>query len=253
MATAGFIVDRCFRENNLVAINQVVSASKRAEALNYLSEIVSEALGGSAGELLSDWPVPSRATNFARPPLLAQSNVQSLSYYQGPPQNARLIVNLTQATTLYFHLQPSDGARMSVINTGNGFDVFNLTLSGNGRLIEGASSLVLSSALVRSKQWFYRAELADWREIVLPLVEATELPFHDRFTNLWIAMLAIRLSPLYGKEPNTVTLGVATKGMTEFKAQYAQYMPAANFPDALWFNSAQSWGGYGWSSDDLLR
>lgn len=248
MTTAGVIVDRCFRENNLTAIGKTPSPAQAAEALDYLNRLIKSMLGTDEGELLLDWNVPYAGTNNARWPLYAQDPTQPANVYNGPPPNVRLLA-AAQASlfTVYFQNIPPDGARMALVNVGRDFVTYPLTLHGNGRLIEGAQSIVVNTNPAVPLLWLYRADLANWIALEFPLLTGDEIPFPDSFDDFWVSLLAVRLAPLYGKITNEVTAGVAKNGMQQFRSRYAQDVPTANFPEADVFNSYQSFStGWGW-------
>jgi hypothetical protein len=246
MTTAGTIVDRCFRENNLLAIGKTPSAAQAAEALTYLNSLIKSMLGTDEGELLLDWPVPYAGTKNSRWPLYPQNPANPSYVYDGPPANVRLLISTAEPFTVYFPNTPPDGARMALVNVATDFTTYPVTLSGNGRLIEGAQSLLLDTNPTGPLLWLYRADLANWIELAFPLAATDEVPFPDSFDDFWCALLAVRIAPIYGKEPNVITAGIAQNGMKQFKARYAQEVPTANFPDAAVFNSYQSFGGPGW-------
>lgn len=247
MTTAGTIVDRCFRENNLIQLGKTPSVAQATEALDYLNRLIKSMLGTDEGELLLDWNVPYVGTNNSRWPLYNENPAQSSTIYQGPPPNTRLLVRTTSPFTVYFQNIPPDGARMALVNVGADFVTNPLTLHGNGRLIEGAQSIVVNTNPAVPLLWLYRADLANWIALEFPLATTDEVPFPDSFDDFWVSLLAVRLAPLYGKEPNAITAGVAQNGMKQFRARYAQEVPTANFPEAVIFNSYQSWGGgWGW-------
>lgn len=243
MTTAVQIINRTFRENNLTALGKLPSDAQKAEALDYLNRLIKSTIGTDEGELLLDWNVPYVGTNNARYPLYPVDPTQQASVYNGPPPNTRLLVRITSPLTVFFQNQPPDGARMALVNTGTDFTTSPLTLNANGRLIEGAQTLLINTNPAAPLTWLYRADLANWIALEFPLLEADELPFPDTFDDFWVALLAVRLAPGYGKEPNAITAGVATNGMKQFKARYAQEVPTANFPEAAVFNSYQSFGG----------
>lgn len=248
MTTAGSIVDRCFRENNLIAIGKTPSVAQAAEALDYLNRLIKSMLGTDEGELLLDWNVPYAGSINARWPLYDQNPAQSATVYKGPPPNTRLLCAADpNALTIYFQNIPPDGARMALVNVGRDFVTYPLTISGNGRLIEGAQSIIINTNPTTPFLWLYRADLANWIPLEFPLLTGDEVPFPDSFDDFWVSLLAVRLAPLYGKVTNEVTAGVAQSGQKQFRARYAQEVPTANFPEAAVFNSYQSWGGgWGW-------
>lgn len=247
MTTAGTIVTRCFRENNLTALGKSPNPAQAAEALDYLNRLIKSMLGTDEGELLLDWNVPYVGTNNARFPLYPSDPSMPATVYNGPPPNSRLLAAISGPFTVYFQNQPPDGARMALVNVGSNFVTNNLILHANGRLIEGAQSVVINTNPTTTLLWLYRADLANWIALTFPLAETDEIPFPDSFDDFWVSLLAVRLSPLYGKEPNGITVGVAQTGSKQFRARYAQEVPTANFPDTVNFQSFQSYGGgWGW-------
>ena len=253
MTTAGTIVNRCFRENNLVALGAVPTTAQASEALDYLNRLIKSMIGTDEGELLLDWNVPYQGSNNAQWPLYNTDPTQIVDVYKGPPPNSRLLMGVIGSPfTIYFQNEPPDGARMALVAVGADFVTYPLTINGNGRLIDGPTatgqrSITLTTTPTTPYTWFYRADLATWKALLFPLATADEVPFPDSFDDFWVALLAVRIAPLYGKEPNSVTTAIAKNGMHQFKARYAQEVPTANFPDAAVFNSYQSYGGYGWN------
>lgn len=206
-------------------------------------------LGTDEGELLLDWNLPYAGSVNNRYPLYPSDPSTPASFYKGPPPNSRLLASLSAATgpfTAYLQNIPPDGARMALVNVASDFTAYPLTLHANGRLIEGAQSIVIDTNPEGPLLWLYRADLANWIALDFPLADTDQVPFPDSFDDFWVALLAVRLCPLYGKEPNAITAGIAQNGMKQFKARYAQEVPTANFPDTVNFNSFQSWGGPGW-------
>ncbi len=245
----GTIVDRCFRENNLIAIGKLPSVAQATEALDYLNRLIKSTIGTDEGELLLDWNLPYTGTNNARWPLYPSDPRQDAAIYVAPPPNTRLICGVA-ATPLvvYFQNEPPDGARMSLVGVGRDFVAYPITLNGNGRLIENALTRDVVVTPTAPLNWLYRADLANWVALSFPLATGDEVPFPDSFDDFWVSLLALRIAPLYGKDPNPITAGVAQKGLKQFKARYAQAVPTANFPDTVVFNAYQSWGGLGGGS-----
>lgn len=246
MTTAVQIVNRTFRENNLTALGKLPNDAQRAEALDYLNRLIKSTLGTDEGELLLDWNLPYVGSVNNRFPLYPSDPTQQASIYKGPPPNTRLLAALTTPFTVYLQNIPPDGARMSLVNVATDFVTNPLTISGNGRLIEGSQSIIIDTNPAAPLHWLYRADLANWIALDFPLAEDDEVPFPDSFDDFWVALLAVRLAPTYGKEVNSMTAGVAQNGMKQFKSRYAQEVPTANFPEAVVFNAFQSWGGPGW-------
>jgi hypothetical protein len=117
------------------------------------------------------------------------------------PADTRIICNLDAAVSLRLHPKPYNGQRISVVDAGSNFATYNLTLDGNGRNIEGAATLVLSTDDT-SSQWMYRADTGNW--VKIETLETTdEMPFPSEFDEYFSTMLAMRLVPSYGQTLST--------------------------------------------------
>ncbi len=123
--------------------------------------------------------------------------VQDLAGYTVLPQS-RLICNLVAATSYELDPQPQDGQRVSIIDAANNFATRPFTLVGNGRLIDGATSVILNTDFSR-RQWVYRSDQSNWISIE-PLDADAEMPFPEEFDDYFIIMLAMRLNPRYGRQ-----------------------------------------------------
>jgi len=128
--------------------------------------------------------------------LKPSSFAQNSSGFTVQPQS-RLICNLLAPTSFELDPQPQDGQRLSAIDASNNFSTRPLTLVGNGRLIDGATSVLLDDDLSR-RQWVYRSDQSNWISIE-PLDEDAEMPFPEEFDDYFIIMLAMRLNPRYGR------------------------------------------------------
>lgn len=192
MTLVASIVQQALRETNIIANAANPNPNEASEAVERLQVLVLSVLGNEAGYVLEDWNVVA-SNNILKP----SSFVQNPTGFYVAPQS-RLICNLTAATTLNLDPQPQDGQRFSVIDAALNFATFNLTLNGNGRLIQGATTQTLSTNGFAT-QWIYRADLANW-VVVDPLVESSEMPFPADFDDYFIIMLAMRLNPRYGRE-----------------------------------------------------
>lgn len=247
MATARKTITRSFRENNLIPIKQTPSDAQVSEALDYLNDTIKSLVGHTIGEMFGDWLVPPSRTDpiGARYPLYPQETNVPSTITTSPPANARMLTRLLGATTIYFPFEPSDGARMALVNVGDGYDVSPITLDANGRLIEGARTLTFNTATVTPIMWFYRADIGTWKRIA-DLALDDSLPFPEDYNDFFVAMLASRMAPNYGKVPNQITGSIAGDGLNKFRQQYAQTVDVANFPETMWFQTYQSFGGPGW-------
>lgn len=239
MTTALSIITDAYREGNLIPVGSTPTDAEQAEALRALNRFISGVFGEEMGENLVDWPAPLPqrtapvAANYPQLPYpmgldgdllgvpLPTSLSNDFSFY--PPKNSRIVFGGVSAT-LYLPEQPDDGSRMAVVQgSGAGDDGTAgsiLTLNGNGRTIEGANTLELTDPIT-PKQWLYRADLGDWIAVTT-LAIGDELPFPDDLDDLWICMLAIRLSPRYGKAVQDGTSSTAVRMMKKLKAKYRQ-------------------------------
>lgn len=235
MATVNDLVRQAFRQENLKAVSQTISDAEMAEGVEIFNEIWENIIGSTLGEKLNDWPVPpSAAVSQAREfPLLPRDESLPYDTYAYPQQNYNIVSNLGGAQTVYLKQNPSDGARMGLVNIGPSYAVNPLTINANGRLIEGASSLVLDSFTATPIRWFYRADLSEWVRIT-EFTGTEDSPLPKQFNRFWRCAVAIDLCPRYNKDPQAVTLAGYKDGMATILGRYAQDMPSAVDPDNLW-------------------
>lgn len=249
MTTAGEIVQRSFRENNLLPTGKSPTAAQLSEALVVLSTYIESLIGTEIARRVMNWPNPdfANAPVKARFPLYPGNENIPRDLWPYPPANTRLVVNLSASKQVWFQQMPPDGAQMALLNVGNDFSQNSLTLNGNGYLIEGQPQLVLDTeqAYTAPIRWMFRADLGNWIRLELPLAEASEMPFPVEFDDFFAAALCLRLSPRYGKEPSAVTVAVANNGVAMIGSRYYQDTPDANLPNPFVFNSYTSWGNIG--------
>jgi hypothetical protein len=191
MTIVSSIIVQALRETNVIAIGANPTPAEAAEALDRLQSVILSVLGNEVGYVLEDWNV-TNATAILKP----SSFVQDPTGFFVPMQ-ARLVCNLSVPTTLLLDPQPQDGQRVSVIDAAANFGTHNLTLNGNGRLIESSPTKVLAANGTQI-QWVYRADKASW-VVVDPLISTSEMPFPEEFDDYFIIMTAMRLNPRYGR------------------------------------------------------
>lgn len=215
------IIQQAFRESNLIPVGTSPNAAEQTEALAVFNRLVNSLYGFELGENMFDWQVPFVYTapyNETNPRdpygdnTIQQNNIQ-------PVQNRRLVTQLSANTTVYFPQFPNDGARMGLADTGSG--VFELTINGNGRLIEGAASVTVTPATDAPRAWLYRADLGEWVRVD-SLATSDDSPFPEQFDDMLVAGLCIRLAPRYGVQVDESTALAFNKGKTAFKARYRQ-------------------------------
>lgn len=246
MTQVSSIITDGFREGNLIPVGTNPTTAEQTEALGRLNSFVAGVFGEEMGENLQDWPVPLPqrtapiAANYPQLPypmgldgdLMGVPAPTSLSnnFAFTPPKNSRLVFG-GQACTVYFPEQPDDGSRMAVVQGSGAGDSgtagAELTLDGNGRYIQDPADnqykpQVVLTDPVDSVQWLYRADLAKWILVSFDLALTDDFPFPKELDDLWICMLAIRLSSRYNKTVSDGTSSTALRMMKKLKARYRQ-------------------------------
>lgn len=244
------LIQAAYREGNLIPIGKQPTATEVAETLEVYRRWITALIGNDIGQLLAPWEMPPSpsSTQPSRFPLYPQKNGFQNQFdpqvWRNPPPNVNVITNAEAGGVLYFPPVPPNGARMALINVGLDYAQWPLTISGNGRLIEGAQSLVLSTSPTAPIGWLYRDDLANWvRFTDLELTSDSPLP--PQFDDFIVAGLSIRRAPAYNKEPSPVTIETERHGHRLLKTTYLQTNPGATFPGAWRFNTYQS-GGTPW-------
>lgn len=222
MTVALDIVVQSLRETNIIAIDANPTPSEAEEAVERLQSLVLSVLGNECGYIMEDWVI--RNSGMDNPLAVTQPSgydlsTASIANYTVRPQS-RLVVDLSAAQTVNLDPMPQDGQRFSVVDVAGNFNTYNLTINGNGRKIEDATSLVLSDDSV-SKQWLYRADKSNWVSIE-PLDIESEMPFPPDFDDYFIISLAMRLNPRYGIDLNQASAARLAQQKPQFIARYSQ-------------------------------
>lgn len=212
------IVSDAFRESNIAAITQARSTEEKAEALARLQVIVYNVLGGDVGYVFNDWDV--RSATVIRKPNGILLNTTEASAFTAPP-NARLVCNLSAALTVALDTNPRDGQRLAVVDAKNNFATYNLTLNPNGRKLQGVTTNTAINTNGTNKQWFYRADLADWK-LISALALTDEFVFPSEFDDYFVITLASRINPRYGRELPAPTAARLSSLTAQIVDRYAQ-------------------------------
>lgn len=254
MTLCSVIIQRGFRESNIIPIGTAPSAAQTVEALSVLNAGLQSFVGGGFFETLQDWAVPyvqrvgGVAANPPNFPGSGSNDVYLANSY--PAKNCRIVWD-GSARTVYMPEDPCDGACMSLVKSaGNGQVTPGLlTLSGNGRTIEGQPNFLSSTAT--SRNWFYRADLADWIQIQDTFLATDQIPFPPEYDDFWITGLSIRMSPMYGKTIQAATTSTNARLGTSMRARYFQPTDESRGGNEL-VPGAESYGygrlGAGWMS-----
>ena len=221
MTTVLQIIIDAYRQSNLTPINTELSTPQETEGLRYLQRIVKSVFGNEAGEQLE--PFPIGRLGIDRPSGWPwYDNVPPADWFV--PKNTRLMCNLTNASTVYLHPVPDDGSRLGVIDVASDFATTPLTIDPNGRRIEGATSLVLSTNGIDT-EWFYRGDLGNWMK-TSTLTYFDIFPFPEEFDDMFITMLAMRLNPSYDRSADDQSIVVLNRSRSQFRARYSQHIQA---------------------------
>jgi hypothetical protein len=214
MTTVAEIIEEAFREASLTAEIQSATPTQTTQALARLQNVVSSAYGFEVGEPLTDWPIGLEGVEYPH------ETAWSDDVWERPRINTRLIAASATAQTVFLPERPYDGSRIALIDPASRLAAAPITLDGNGRTIEGAASLVVSTSATR-KIWFYRADMGNWLPIT-PLVYADTFPFPEEFDDYFITQLAMRLNPRYGRSMTQESLAAHARSLALLQARYRQ-------------------------------
>jgi hypothetical protein len=185
MTTASDIITAAYRESNLVAAGASPTSVEQAEGLTRLNAILAATPGFQVGEEVSDLN-------------LGGENDQSWVLQEFVPENVRLVLNIDSGQTLQLHPRPYEGQRLAIVDVAGTLATAPLVLDGNGRRIEGATSVTLDTNGL-SRQWFYRADTGSWHRLTgLALDDA--MPFPEEFDDYFAILLSMRLNPRHGRQ-----------------------------------------------------
>lgn len=230
MTTVQEIITDAYREANLIAVGDSPTQAEINETLPRYNNMVLSWFGNELGDQFQDWVIPDPKNINKRFTYVDSDDFNSSSFDLEPPPNARILVTSTGGgTQIKFPKKPSDGARMQIIDIGSTADI---TINGNGRLVDGLSSSTLAAPLVEPVEWFYRADRANWTRITsLLTTDETLLP--TEFNDLQITSLAVRLMSRYGNEPRSGTVETLRSGMSKLKARYSPAINITTQPDLI--------------------
>ncbi len=233
MTVISSIIADAYRESNTIPLGRDPTTNQVTEGLRLLNALFSACFGDEAGESLQDWDLG----NFGR-----EHEDTSLTDYQRarPNINRRLIAINEEAFTVYLSPWPQDGSRMGIIDPFGRLATYPVTLDGNSRTIDGASTALLDTNGL-NKEWFYRADLGDWVTLTSK-AETDEMPFPTDFDNFWMIMLAMRINPRYGRQLDPLSETVWKSERQKFISRYLQSQPLEIDDSISWpFMSQQSY------------
>jgi hypothetical protein len=205
MTLVSDIIQQAYRESNLIPLGASPSSAQSTEALNRLNPLIMASIGTAAGDEFQD-------INYGGD--YDQSDVID----EWVPDNARLLLNLTAAVTLQLDPEPYEGQRLAIADVGSNLATYNLILDGNGRNVEGAATLTLSTDDL-TRQWMYRGDTGNWVRIA-PLETSDEMPFPVDFDDFFVITLAARINPRYGQELSAESIDALRGARSRLRARY---------------------------------
>lgn len=213
MTLASSIITDAYRESNLIAKVGTPDTTETAEALRRLNSILLSVVGNEAGDEMRDL-------------IIGGALDQSSSASPYLPENCRLVLNLSAAAEFDLPAYPYEGQRLALVDAGANLATYNVTLNGNGRRIEGAASLTLSTNGI-DRQWLYRGDTANWVRITA-LVANDTMPFPQDFDDFFITALAMRLNPRHTASLDQQSLAAFDRQRTQLRARYRKPKPSGD-------------------------
>ena len=235
------IISDALRETNLIPLGVTPTTAQQNEAFTKLQSLVSSVLGNEVGENLN--PVPLGQDNITSPVGYPWWN-NSLPGNLYMATNVRIMCNLTADGFVNLHPKLHDGARMGIVDVAGNFATNELTIYGNGRMIEGESEMTYNTP-GEEREWIYREDLGNW-VVVSPLTIGGTMPFPPEFDDFFIIRLAERLNPRYGQimHPSSEkTLQQMTAKLTARYSQTTTQMPVEQ--GLLYLTHWNRFWGYG--------
>lgn len=231
-------ISDAFRDANITMLGGSPNTAEQSEALSLLNRYRLWLFGTLIGENLSTWQIPPPESTAQTPYTVVYETTDAASWYLQLRNNTNVLVTISTTTTVFFPNKPIDGARIRIVDVGS--QGVELALDGNGYLIDGQTALTGSTpAELSGSEWMYRADLASWQKIVT-LGLTDDLPLPDKYDDLFVSYLAVRLCARNGRDVPQTILGVQQELLKQAKSQYSQtdLVPVA---DPLLTTSEQSY------------
>lgn len=233
MTTAAELIKAAYRESNLISINATVSSAQQTEALTLLNGLIPATIGNEVGDELRDL-------------MIGGTYDQSGIAADWLPENARLVLNMEGASTFKLHPNPYDGQRLAIVDAASNLATYNLTIDGNGRRIENATSYVASTNGL-AREWLYRADTANWVNIS-SLAASDNMPLPREFDDYFRILLAMRLNPAYGQNLQPHSAQWLQEQANRLEARYRRRRPMQEWGSLGLLNqNARSYGNSGTS------
>lgn len=232
------IITDAYRESNVLSIVEVPTEPQADEGLKALRRIVSGVYGFEIGDPLMDWPIGNLG--------LEETIIWTPDQWGYPPPDTRFIASSNEAQTIILVPNPSDGSRIGIIDPLDRLAAAPITISGNGRAIEGAADVTIDeNGTVRL--WLYRADTGNWvRVSELTGDPAEEFPFPSEFDDFFITKLAMRINPRYGRSMSEESIAALNDTEQKLQARYRQDV-------TVWGDPAVAFLTWGYGDDRYIR
>lgn len=217
MTTIRQIIIDAFRESGIIEVGTVPEAEEYSEAFDRLEVIVKSLVGNELGDKLTAINFGDYLLDSEYAKLLDESSAINAVFI---PANCRLIFNNGEEVELDLPPNPSDGNRVAVVDNADNFATYNVILKGNGRKIESAADITLSTDGL-TREWFYRADTGNWVRLT-DLESDDESPFPQEFDDLLILLLAMRINPRFGASTAAETVEAVRRSKVQFRSRYRQ-------------------------------
>lgn len=217
MGTIRQIVTDAYREAGIIGIEETLDVDKFTEGLRRFNVLFDSLFDNELGEPLINlnYGQEGLTNTYAK-------NQDYASYIDNTyvPNNSRLYLNIGEAATLYLDPNPRDGARFAVVDNGGNLATYNITVNGNGRKIESASTVTLSTNGL-TREWFYRGDTGNWVKVT-DFIDGDSSPFPSEFDDFLTMMLAVRLNPRHGATTSTEMVEALKRSRKAFRSRYRQ-------------------------------
>lgn len=238
MSTLSEIIQRSFRESQILDIDRAPSTQQVAEAVPLLRGIILRHIRPAVTTI---WLGALNEIKEQKGVIF--KNFTSYAPQRAVPQDCYVNLFTDQAYNLLMPPSPGDGSRLTLIDVGGTLATHPVTLIGNGNLVNSSATETLSTNN-STTSFMFRRDLANWIPISpLALIETAQMPFPEEFDDMFVIELATRINPRYGKEMSEVTMQIYEMIRSRFMGRYMQDGSSAN-PDILWDPSITT-GSYG--------
>lgn len=205
MTLVSTIITKAYRQSNIIPIGTTPTVNEAAEGLDLLNNIIRSSIGNEVNDECIDINVGGPWD-------------ESGLYPAWLPNNARLLLNVSAATTFYLDPLPEDGQRLAVVDILGTLGTYNIIISGNGRLIENAAFFTLNTNF-QTREWMYQAETGNWTRMT-PLAASDQMPFPDTFDDYFILALNLRLAPIHNQQIAPENMALLKRGQRNIRARY---------------------------------